>query len=648
MKNIQIKKLSLINFKGIEKMEIDFSGKTNIAGDNATGKTTIFDSITWLLFGKDSQDRKDFDIKNTVKSELNKRDHVVTAYFLVNDKETTLQRVYKEKWVKPRGQAEEVFSGHETEYFVNLVPKSQKEYQECISEIVNEYLFKLITSPTYFTSLHWEKQRSILISLAGDISDSEIAANNKEFVSLLSELSGKTITDYKKQIAAQKKLLKDTISTIPSRIEECERQIPTDKDYKVIENRLIVINEQIEELQVQIGNIQKQSEADNKLILDTQEQINGLKLKRNAIINKLKNDAQAELFEKEKQIAEKNNEINKLKLKKDSVEDAITSIESGIKQFEQQLTVLSAEFDKVSNETYKEDENSLICPTCKQSLPDISFKRESLVSNFNTDKTKRLEAINLRGVAVKSNLNNYKVELGHKSTSLKAIIDSITEITQQKQAIEAKEVSQVDIESVIANNSDIRVIDAAIHAAEELIIKDKPAQLDTTEQLSKIKELTTEADTLKLTLNERNQKETLQKRISELDTQLKSQNQELATLEGKEFLMTSFEKAKMEYVESKVNSMFEFVKFKLFETQINGGEKPICEAMVNGVPYSVLNNAMRINAGIDIINTLCNCHKVYAPIVIDNAESVNLLHESKSQTIRLVVTTDKNLVITYA
>ena len=505
----------------------------------------------------------------------------------------------------------------------------------------------MITSPTYFTSLHWEKQRSILISLAGDISDTDIAGNNKEFISLLSELSGKTITDYKKQIAAQKKLLKDSITTIPSRIEECERQMPTDKDYKVIENRVLVINQQIEELQVQIGNIQKQSEADNKIILDAQEEINKLKLKRNAIINKLKNDAQAELFEKDRQIAEKNNEINKLKLRKDSVENEITSIESSIKQFEQQLTVLSAEFDNVSNETYKEDENALICPTCKQTLPDISFKRESLVSNFNTDKTKRLEAINQRGVSAKTTMNNYKVELGHKSTSLKAITDSIDELIKQKQAIEAKEVSPVNIEIVIANNSDIRGIDAAILLSENAIIL-IPEQRSTEMQLSKIKELTNEADTLKLTLNERNQKENLQKRISELDTQLKSQNQELATLEGKEFLMTSFEKAKMEYVESKVNSMFEFVKFKLFEVQINGGEKPICEAMVNGVPYSVLNNAMRINAGIDIINTLCNYHKVYAPIIIDNAESVNLLHESQSQTIRLVVTTDKNLVITYA
>ena len=647
MKNIQIKKLNLVNFKGIEKMEIDFSAKTNISGDNATGKTTIFDAITWLLFGKDSQDRKDFDIKNTVKSELNKRDHVVTAVFLMNDKEITLQRVYKEKWVKPRGQAEEVFSGHETEFFVNLVPKNQKEYQEYISAMVNEDLFKLITSPTYFTSLHWEKQRQILISLAGDISDTDIAGTNKEFVHLLSELSGKTITDYKKQIAAQKKLLKDTISTIPSRIEECERQIPTDKDYTVIENRLLVINQQIEELQIQIGNIQKQSEADNKLVLDTQEQINGLKLKRNAIINKLKNEAQSELFEKDRQIAEKNNEINKLKLRKDSVENEITSIESGIKQFERQLTLLSDEFDQVSNESYKEDENSLICPTCKQTLPDISFKRESLSSNFNTEKTKRLESINQRGVAIKTNLNNYKVTLNHKKTDLEATLEVINNITQQKQAIEVKEVSQVDIESVIANNSDIRVIDAAISLAEELKF-DRPTQVDTTEQLSKIKELTIEADTLKLTLNERQQKEKLQTRISELDTELKTQNQELATLEGKEFLMTSFEKAKMEYVESKVNSMFDFVKFKLFETQINGGEKPICEAMFNRVPYSVLNSAMRINAGIDIINTLCKFHKVYAPIIIDNAESVNLLHESQSQTIRLVVTIDSKLVITYA
>ena len=62
--NIKINKLILQNFKGIKALEISAEGENlNIYGDNATGKTTVFDAFTWLLFGKDSLGRSDFGIK---------------------------------------------------------------------------------------------------------------------------------------------------------------------------------------------------------------------------------------------------------------------------------------------------------------------------------------------------------------------------------------------------------------------------------------------------------------------------------------------------------------------------------------------------------------------------------------------------------
>ena len=126
---------------------------------------------------------------------------------------------------------------------------------------------------------------------------------------------------------------------------------------------------------------------------------------------------------------------------------------------------------------------------------------------------------------------------------------------------------------------------------------------------------------------------------------MQAQSQALADLEAIEYTITQFAKAKVEHIEKRVNALFKVVRFKMFNQQLNGGETPTCEAMVNGVPYSDLNNAGRINAGLDIINAICNFEGVYAPIFIDNAESVNELMPTTSQTIRLIVTEDENLVI---
>jgi uncharacterized protein YhaN len=55
MKQIILKSLKLVYFKGQKNLEVNFNPDiTDISGANETGKTTLFDSFTWLLFGKDS------------------------------------------------------------------------------------------------------------------------------------------------------------------------------------------------------------------------------------------------------------------------------------------------------------------------------------------------------------------------------------------------------------------------------------------------------------------------------------------------------------------------------------------------------------------------------------------------------------------
>lgn len=155
MNRIIIKTLKLVNFKGVRDLTIDFNeAQTNIYGRNGSGKTTIFDAFTWLLFGKDSSDRKQFDLKTIDKDGniIPQLPHEVCAVILYNDAEIRLMRRFTEKWVKRAGKVDKEFDGNKEERFINDVPVSKKEYEERIADICREDVFKFITSPTYFTS----------------------------------------------------------------------------------------------------------------------------------------------------------------------------------------------------------------------------------------------------------------------------------------------------------------------------------------------------------------------------------------------------------------------------------------------------------------------------------------------------------------
>jgi hypothetical protein len=85
----------------------------------------------------------------------------------------------------------------------------------------------------------------------------------------------------------------------------------------------------------------------------------------------------------------------------------------------------------------------------------------------------------------------------------------------------------------------------------------------------------------------------------------------------------------------------------MFSPQLNGLENPDCIifSKTDGAKYLDMNNAQKINAGLDIINTLCGFNGVCAPIFVDNAEGINQLIPVVSQLVKLVVTTGKELKV---
>jgi len=188
MRTIRIKSISLRNFRGVQQFELhDVPNVLNIYGRNGSGKTSIYDAWLWLLFGKDHEGRSDHELKPKGTSRVNVE---VEAVILIDDKTTKLKRVYREEWVKPRGENEEVFKGNTTDYSINDVGVKKSEYDLAVAGICEETVFKTITNPHYFTSLKKEQQREILFSLIPEITDEQIALQKSEFSELLNAITG--------------------------------------------------------------------------------------------------------------------------------------------------------------------------------------------------------------------------------------------------------------------------------------------------------------------------------------------------------------------------------------------------------------------------------------------------------------------------
>lgn len=646
MKKVRIKKLTLVNFKGARNTVVEFSASvTQINGANATGKTTLLDAFTWLLFGKDSSDKKDFGIKTLDANNkvIEKIDHEVEGVLSIDGKDVVLKRTYREKWVTRRGSAEPEMSGHETLFFVNDAPLQANEYQERVNKIMDESLFKLVTNPHYFANLPWQKRRLILVDAVGNVSDSVIAGSRQDFIDLLNDADGMELDEYKKQVAAKKKKLRGLIEAIPARIDEQERTKPEAKDWKQIEEEIDNLGKSIIEIEHQIEDESKKYQDYYKSKADHQKAIGDIKLKVSDREFEARKLFQDQLNKKQEGINQIKLEIRTIQAEMDNSQRQAENQKKYKADLEAKINSLREKWIKINAETLVIDESESYCPTCKQSLPDseIYEKREAMVQNFNEAKKKKLDEINKEGLSLSTQLKSLSDEQDlvdypamiaqanerltiasqYEIVGVSVILSEDSEylrLKEQLSALEAKEVSEVNP----TDNRDLKLRRSG-YVDRQNILKSDLAKRDTIE--------------------------TANKRIEELLRQEKEYAQQLADLEGIEFLLQEFTRAKVDYLENKINSMFQNVRFKMFDVQINGGLVECCDVLVNTngawVSWPDANNAGRINAGVDIINTLSSIYKTSAPIWIDNAESVNHINESNSQRIELYVTNDDTLKV---
>lgn len=641
---IQLKKLKIVNFKGIESLEVVCSDVTNIYGDNATGKTTVFDAFCWLLFGKDSSGRSDFNIKplDVNNQPKHRTECEVSAVLDVDGVHHTLKRVYREKWVKKRGETKAEFNGNETVYYYNEVPVSMRDYSAKINSLIGEDTFKMITNPLSFNSIHWQKQRNILFDIAGDVSNSEVAEGNAKFQALLDLLENKSVDELKKEVASKIRKIKGELETIPPRIDELHRGMPEKVDFAGIEKEIKGYENQLFEIDNQIANLNKSYEAQNKVIKEKQNKVYNLERELYTVESKEK----AALADKQTEI---NNRISSVNREHENVQRIVKNLQDDIIDKSKAIDVLEKDVERFRNEFYEEsekeisfDEHEFVCPTCKREYEpfDVEEKKSAMRENFNKDKEAVLASIQKNGKRKKKEIEDLQLAITIDEENKRKSEEKLENLNDDlKQLHELSANRPVYEPSEEVNNLKKQIEEAKAEIPES-------TSIDTSEFTRQRVEINGKIDELKERLSAKVQIERAENRIKELQKQEGELAQEMADLEKTEYTIQQFIKAKISRVEGKINGLFEYIRFKLYNQQINGGEQETCEALVDGVPFKDANNAAKVNAGLDVINALCRHYDVTAPIFIDNRESIVNLIPTDSQVINLIVSeSDKKLRI---
>lgn len=679
---IKLLKMHIQNFKGCKDREITFGDRTSIKGANATGKTTVFDAFTWLLFGKDSLGNAKFDIRplDADGNMINNLEISVEASIRVNDEEYALKKTQKQVWRKKRGTDTTEFQGNVNEFEINGYPKSEKEFKAFIAGIVDENIFNLVTNPNAFNALPWKEQREILMKFVGVMSDAEIALTYGDKYSLLiPELKIASTDDILKKYTKSKNALNKQMTEIPARIDELSKQIVS-VDVGALEVQKAAKQAELKRVEDSLsgGDNARQKINDlNGQIMDEKLRISGIQNDANAELDekrrsarKLVNDADDKVTRTEREILDAEYLKSDYIKARDRAESDKTRYAEEWKEWKKKTFPEFVPLDDYVEPLPLTDKD-LTCPTCGQALPEdvrkqriadhekICAKSKSDYEDrceehrmdydtkkimFSEQRKKAMDEITVKGQKAADNVRAYQKQIDEQEKEISAL--KLRLECEKADLSKAKK----DLESIpeiadISDTDECKEIFGNIHSLESEIAELSKDTSGRTELEAKKAVLQDEISDIEAQIKAADNTK-VKERIAELEEEQKSIGQKIAEQEQMIDLTESFIRAKMNMISEKINEKFGGkVTFKLFETQINNGIKETCECQWNG--KSDMSNGEKIVAGLYIIKALSELYSVSCPVFVDNSEAISdgNFPDMDSQVIELRVSNDKELIV---
>lgn len=639
MTDIRIKRLALENFKCHRNLVLDLNGgDASIYGDNATGKTSVYDALTWLLFGKDSHGNgeKNIEIKPLGK-DGEVRDHnavtAVEAVLAVDGEEISLRRTLQEVWSTRRGSSEAVYGGNVSEYYIDGVPVKKNAFTARVDELVSEETFRMLTSVSHFADgISWQARREVLFRVANVAGDREIMLGDERFFPLIEGMGKLSLDDYKKKLLSDKRSYVGAKTDIPARISECQKTIEDAlaMDFDAARAKVEALTREKEGYEAELLSIERNTAAEGKRM-----EIRGAQLELAGLDNENK-AYRASQMAGAPDVAGMRAALARMQGQREAKKKMAASEKDYVLSLDRDIDAARSRWIAVNGESFTGGN----CPTCGQTLPAAQLK--AATDSFEAQKKKRLGEIEQTANA---NKQSRVAALDRIATAVAEIEELDIAITKQTELIAAAESNTVAVVDMAGYDKERAAIQKRINDLNgelaDIMTDTSSARSELTRQISEIKQ---EIASWNVYLGKESLLEYSRGRIEELQEDARRAAEKLDELEGMLFLIDEYSRYKTQFVEDSINSMFRIARFRLFREQANGGVEDRCDVVLDGVPYININNGAKINVGIDIINTLSEAYGVTVPLFVDNAESVTHLEKSTNQIIRLVVSeTDKEL-----
>ena len=660
MKKIIFKSLSLLNFKGIRNLHVSFGENlTVISGRNAAGKTSIADAIMWVLFdvGYDGNklEPKTFDKNHEIIKEI---PHEAELTLLVDGDQIVLKRSLSDAWKGDK-------CTNTYKYYVDGDVTTAGDFKKVVESICPDSVFRRISSATNFCSLPWQKQRELLESLADQYTSQDITQGDERFDFVVEELKKKTIADLIHHIKYKRKEVQKQLDAVPVRLAELNKSLPEAQDWDALSTEKSNLNDKLVELAnkmqaIRIGGADKvRYDGILKKIEFAEKRKRNMEQGAMNLATEQATKHQSDVITTNIAVKKAQSLVDDLKATMRGYTESEIHAKDKKEECERKVVDINNRLDELSKSRWSWNAEDGICPHCGQPLPaeDVERIKKESKDRFNERKSNASKKIQEEFNGIQQEYTDAKNILEKLDNDRMVTTNQLVKANKTLKEAEFKKL-EVDAEKpktyeqILAEKEEYQQVVKEIADLQAELNKPSASSDENAKMLA---ELEKEREPIGIRYNEVLEllatKETYD-RISELIEKAKqdkeSYQNQLDELDEKLDLANEYNKKSCQLLEENVNGHFSYVKWSMFTQDLDGNMKPYCECYHDGVPYSRLNGAAKVNAGIDIANTFSRFYQVSAPMVLDECESVNdPIYSGDQQQIRLKVTTDDKLKFEY-
>lgn len=647
---VEVKKIYLENYQKFPSKSVDLFPRTEISGRNREGKSTLKDAYLDVLTGKMANGTEPTSIRRKENGvEVPKVDVVRELTLAIDGKEKVIRKITKQKWRKPRGQSEEVFDGNETSYEIDGFPAKSKDYTEFIQSIAEPSTLLMCSNPKPFLDTLQKstaESRKVLEKMSGfDIA--QFMEENPQYAHVEEITKGHSVEDtlkkLRKELNAQKKKVDAKNTEIAY---ETNRTVEAE-DTSSLESKKQELNADLSKLEEQEQILEDSAKGYDSLSYE----IRGLKSSRDGLVSK----ANEWLRARQKFISDT---VSELMLKKSEKESSIRIIgmELGnhIREAQQakadldrarqdyprikEMELDDSELKAIEAETFNDSDT--ICSTCGQELPEeqiselrASFEEKKkarieaqlkIKESFESEKQEKLKYVCDLGNTSAAKLKKTNEEINKLQSEISEAQDEVAELTKQIEEEQSKftelpeSVDMTNDEEYLAVTARIAELEEKLKSFDDVPGKKQELRMQISNVMKQISNVDADIKIAQAAVTEK------EKRVAELNEELKSLGQVQADIEKNIDTVLNFSIQKNKALAEKINPYFKHFQFSFLDYTIEGNPVETCKMICNGIDYnSGLNHSDKILCEVDLLNGLQEMNGLNLPLWIDDSESID-------------------------